>query len=227
VTVDVSPGAVRPATTEAARPTALGRAVTAGFVTAAVGGCALAGLGHVVAAVTARRDGPWILGRAAGVTAFALLTALVLTGLVLAHPRAARWRRPRPRTRLALHAGLAAFTLAFTALHVAVLALDPYARVGWAGALVPFASAYRPLPVTLGVLGLYAGALAGVTAALAGRGAGRWWFPVHRVAAVSFVLVCLHGLFAGSDAAVLRPVYVAGAAAVAVLASTRYLARRT
>jgi hypothetical protein len=50
---------------------------------------------------------------------------------------------------------------------------------------------------------------------------------VHRVAAVSFVLVCLHGLLTGSDAAVLRPAYVAGAAAVAVLASTRYLARRT
>ncbi|HYY11068.1 MAG TPA: hypothetical protein VE781_09020 [Kineosporiaceae bacterium] len=201
-------------------------ALTAGLLTALAGGCLLAAAGGAAVAVTGRHDGPWVLGRSAGVTAFALLTSLVLTGLVLAHPRAARLRVPHPRTRLALHSGLAAFTLVFVALHVVVLATDRHVGVGWSGAAVPFASAYRPLPVTLGVLGAYAGLVAGVTAALAGRGAGRWWFPVHKVAAGSFVLVWLHGVLAGSDALALRLLYAASGTAVAVLAAARYLAPR-
>ncbi len=201
-------------------------ALGAGAVTALVGGSALAALGSVVAAVTGRQQGPWILGRAAGVTAYALLTALVVTGLVLAHPQAARWRRPHPRTRLALHGGLAAFTLVFVALHVAVLASDRYAGVGWLGALVPFTSSYRPLPVTLGVLGLYAGAAAGLTAALAGRLVGRSWHRLHRVAGSAFLLVWGHGMLTGSDTTALRAVYAGTGAVVAALAASRYLSGR-
>ena len=80
-----------------------------------------------------------------------------------------------------------------------VLATDEHARVGWTGALAPMASGYRPLAVTLGVLGLYAGLAAGLTAALAGRMAGRIWLPIHRVAGVSLVLVWAHSVLAGTD----------------------------
>jgi hypothetical protein len=212
------------APTRGAHP--LRSALVGAVVAALAGGSGLAALGHAVAAVTGRRQGPWILGRAAGVTGYALLTALVVTGLVLAHPRAARLRRPHPRTRLGLHAGLAAFTLVFVALHVVVLASDRYAGVGWQGSLVPFASSYRPLPVTLGVLGLYAGAVAGGTAAVAGRVGGRLWFPVHRVAAGSFVLVWLHAVLTGSDAVALRLLHAVTGTCVAVLAASRYLAGR-
>jgi hypothetical protein len=164
-----------------------------------------------------------VLGRAAGLTAYLLLVALTLTGLLLAHPRAARLRHPHPVTRLRLHAWLAAFTLAFVALHVVALATDRFAHVGWAGALIPMASAYRPLPVTFGVLAMWAGLIAGATAALAGRGAGRWWWPVHRLAASSLVLVVAHGLLAGSDAPALRVGYATTALAVLGVALSRYL----
>jgi hypothetical protein len=201
-------------------------ALTAAAVTALATGSALAALGHTVAAVSGQRQGPWILARAAGVTAYVLLTVLVVTGLVLAHPRAARLRRPHPRTRLAMHRGLAVFTLVFVALHVLVLAGDRWAGVGWRGALVPLASSYRPLPVTLGLLGLWSGAAAGATAALAGRLGGRMWFPVHRVAATAFVLVWGHGVLTGSDVLGLRLLYAVTGAGVTVLAVSRYLPQR-
>jgi predicted ferric reductase len=201
-------------------------ALTAAAVTALAAGSALAALGHAVAAVSGQRQGPWILARAAGVTAYTLLTLLVVTGLVLAHPRAARLRRPHPRTRLAVHRGLAMFTLVFVVLHILVLATDRWAGVGWRGILVPLASSYRPLPVTLGLLGLWSGAAAGVTAALAGRLGGRTWFLVHRVAAVAFVLVWAHGVLTGSDALGLRLLYAGTGAGVAVLAVSRYLPQR-
>jgi hypothetical protein len=197
--------------------------VAAGAVTALAAGSALAALGYTVAAVSGQRQGPWILARAAGVTAYALLTALVVTGLVLAHPRAARLRRPHPRTRLAMHRGLAIFTLVFAVLHVLVLASDRWAGVGWRGAIVPLASSYRPLPVTLGLLGLWSGAVAGGTAALAGRLGGPMWFPVHRVAVAAFVLVWAHGVLTGSDVLGLRLLYAGTGAGVSALAVSRYL----
>jgi hypothetical protein len=210
----------------AAPPRPLRSVAAATAVTALAAGSALAALGHTVGAVSGQRQGPWILARAAGVTAYVLLTALVVTGLVLAHPRAARLRRPHPRTRLAAHRGLAVFTLVFVVLHVVVLANDRWAGVGWRGVLVPLGSSYRPLPVTLGLLGVWSGAAAGGTAALAGRIGGRVWFPLHRVAAAAFVLVWTHGVLSGSDALGLRLLYAATGAGVTVLAVSRYLPSR-
>ena len=145
---------------------------------------------HAAVAVSGNRNAPWIIGRAAGLSAYLLLVLLVATGLVLSHPGRARLRRPRPATRIRLHVSLAVFTLALTVLHVVVLATDSYAGVGWRGTLVPMGSTYRPVPVTLGVIALYAGLLAGLTAALSGRRiAARVWWPVHKVAAIALLLV--------------------------------------
>jgi hypothetical protein len=178
----------------------------------------------VLDAVSGADAVPWVLARASGVSSYVLLLALVATGLVLAHPWARHLRRPAPATRIVLHAALATFTLAFTALHVVVLATDPWAQVGWRGVLLPMASVYRPVPVTLGVLALWAGLLTGLTARWAGR-VGRLWLPVHRVALTVFGLVWAHGVLAGTDTTALRGFYLATGAAVAGLAVSRYGAR--
>lgn len=197
-----------------------------GAVLAVVAAGASAGLAArvVLDAVSGVDAVPWVLARASGVTSYVLLLALVATGLVLAHPWARHLQRPTPATRLVLHASLATFTLAFTVLHVVVLATDPWAQVGWRGVLLPMASVYRPVPVTLGVLAVWAGLVTGVTARWAGR-IGRVWLPVHRVALTVFALVWAHGVLAGSDTPALRGFYVATGAAVLGLAVSRYGAR--
>ncbi|MBU4336855.1 MAG: hypothetical protein KJ548_09795, partial [Actinobacteria bacterium] len=116
-------------------------------------------------------------------------------------------------------------TLVFTVLHVVVLATDPWAKVGWAGALLPMASEYRPVAVTLGVLALWAGLVTGFTARFAGRFAGRLWWPIHKVAAGVLALVWAHSVLAGSDVVALRGFYLATGCAVIALAITRYAAR--
>ncbi|NTW41150.1 MAG: hypothetical protein HGA44_14965 [Cellulomonadaceae bacterium] len=167
----------------------------------------------------------WVLGRAGGVTSYVLMVALVVTGLVLAHPWARHLHRPSPRTRLTLHVTLATFTLVFTVLHVVVLAVDPWAEVGWAGALLPMASGYRPVAVTLGLVALWSGLVTGITARFAGRFAARVWWPIHKVAAVSLGLVWAHAVLAGSDVGALRGFYLATGCGVLALAATRYGAR--
>ena len=178
------------------RPVALGLGVAI-LVTAtavsvgAVGVLVLEALGGTMA--------HWVLGRAAGLTSYVLLLTLVGSGLVLAHPWARHLQRPTPRTRLTLHVALATFTLVFTALHVVVLATDPWAGVGWPGALLPMASTYRI--------------------------AARVWWPVHKVASGVLALVWAHSVLAGSDVAALRGFYVATGCGLIGLAITRYAAR--
>jgi predicted ferric reductase len=169
----------------------------------------------------------WLLGRASGIASYVLLVALVTTGLVLSHPWARGIRRPSAATRLALHVSLATFTLVFVVLHIVVLATDPWAHVGWKGALLPLASAYRPVPVTLGVIALWAGLVTGLTARLAGSIAARVWWPVHKVSIVMLVLVWGHSVLAGTDVVALRGFYLASGFAVVGLAVSRYASRTT
>ena len=179
-------------------------------------------VGVAVTRVAGERMAPWILGRAAGITSYLLVVALVLLGLLLSHPARARLRRPSAAVRIRAHVSLAVFTLVFTVLHIVVLATDKYAGVGWWGAFVPMGSSYRPLPVTLGVIALWAGLAAGVTAALAGHLARRAWWPVHKVAIVSLVLVWFHGVLAGIDTPPLLGMYVVSGGVVVAVAVSRY-----
>lgn len=180
-------------------------------------------VGSTVSSIAGDRMAPWILGRAAGITSYLLLVALSLMGLLLSHPNRARWRRPSSAVRIRAHVSLSVFTLVFTVLHVVVLATDRYAGVGWWGTFVPMGSSYRPVPVTLGVIGLYAGLAAGLTAALAGRVSRRLWWPVHKVAIGSLVLVWFHGMLAGIDTPALLAMYVVTGGAVVGVAVSRYL----
>ncbi len=182
-------------------------------------------IGLTARSVAGNRMAPWIVGRAAGVTSYLLLVALVLIGLLLSHPWRSRLRRPSTANRIRLHIVLSVFTLVFTALHILVLATDHYAGVGWWGALLPMRASYRPVAVTLGVLGTWSGLVSGVTAALAGRLPFRLWWPIHKVAAVSLVLVWAHGVLSGRDTPVLLWLYLGTGAVIVVVAVSRYAAR--
>lgn len=207
-------------------PSGRARAAGAVRVVLVLGSTAVSGwlLVRATAPLLGRSTAPWVLGRASGLTSYALLTLLVCAGLLLSHPAVRRWRRPHQLTRVRLHATLAVFTLAFTTLHVVVLVADPWAHVGWRGALVPLASSYRPVGVTLGVLAVWSALLTGLTTALAGRGLGRVWWPVHKVAGLAFLLVWAHAVLAGSDSRALLVLYLASGGAVLVLALSRYQA---
>jgi DMSO/TMAO reductase YedYZ heme-binding membrane subunit len=203
-------------------------AVRVGIVIATA--ASLSATGYVVVGIVERLQrepmAPWILGRASGFTSYALMVVLVLTGLLLSHPAAARLTWPGPTLRIRLHVTLAVFTLAFTVLHIVVLATDSYAGVGWRGSLLPMAAEYRPVPVTLGVVAVWAGLLTGLTASLAGRWAGRLWWPIHKVAVLLLGLVWAHGFWTGIDTPSARWFYLATGGTVLLVAVSRYLARR-
>lgn len=212
------------------RPSVIGMpGRAAGHVALHVVGTGLTGwlVGVGVRSVAPDRNAQWILGRASGISCLVLLTVLALSGILLAHPWRARRVRPNATIRIRTHVSLAAFTLALFVVHLVVLATDPWAKVGWWGAFLPMASAYRPVSVTLGVVAGYSGLVSGLTAVFAGRWAGRLWSPLHRVSAVALVLAWLHGLLAGSDTPALLPLYLGSGGLVLTVGMSRYVAVTT
>jgi predicted ferric reductase len=150
---------------------------------------------------------PWVAARALGITAYLLLTLNVAAGLWLSHPRNAG----DPRTSRVVfpwHELLTVFTGAFLALHIVLLAVDPYAQVGWVGAFVPGFAEYRPLPVALGSVALYAMIITAITAKWTRLLPAGWWLKFHRLTALVFLATWVHGMLAGTDSPVLLPMYL-------------------
>ena len=142
-----------------------------------------------------------------GITAYLLLGFEVALGIVLSHPNnLTRWHKTKQV--FPWHEMVTVFTGAFIALHVALLAVDPYAKVGVIGALVPGFSEYRPVAVGVGSVALYALIITAVTAKWTRLLPSGWWLKLHRVAAVVFFMTWIHAVLAGTDGGVLLPIYV-------------------
>ena len=149
---------------------------------------------------------PWVAARALGVTAYLLLALEVALGLVLSHPRnTTQWRKTKQV--FPWHEMLTVFTFAFIGLHVVLLAVDPFARVGWLGALVPGFSGYRAPAVAVGTVAMYALLFTAVTAKWTRLLPAGWWLKAHRFAAVAFLLTWAHSVLAGTDGGALMPLY--------------------
>ena len=92
----------------------------------------------------------WILARASGLVAYALLTSSVLAGIVLkARPFGAALKAAAVAD---LHRFLAMLGLGFIALHASALVLDSTVRISVPALFVPGLVPYRPLWSALGVL---------------------------------------------------------------------------
>ena len=215
------PPRLAPESARVARPGVLTAFVV--LVVASAGGY---GAAKLATPVVHNRYFPWIVGRGLGLAAYFALTLLVCLGIWLRHPWRFRWLLVRPETALRLHAALASATILLVLGHIASLASDSYAGVGWVGALLPGRSSYRTVPVALGVAAFWACLLVAGTARLGGRLVGRRWLPVHRLAAPIFATVFVHGVLAGTDTPRLRLVYVASGAVVLSLWLTRHLAQQ-
>lgn len=101
------------------------------------------------------------------------------------------------------HEHLSLLGLAFIALHVIVLLLDRYLPFSLVQVLVPFTDTYRPLWVGVGIISLYVMLLVTVTfyfRTQIGMSAFRF---IHTLSILSYLGATLHGLFAGTDSALL------------------------
>jgi methionine sulfoxide reductase heme-binding subunit len=125
--------------------------------------------------------------------------------------------------RADLHKRVSLLAMVFLAFHVLTAMLDTYVSVGWASALVPWASTYRPVWTGLGTVGVDLMLAVAVTSALRRRISARTWRSVHWLAYGSWPVAMAHSLGMGTDASTL---WMDGLAAVCSVAVVGALAWR-
>jgi DMSO/TMAO reductase YedYZ heme-binding membrane subunit len=139
----------------------------------------------------------WYLARASGIVAWVLLVASVVWGVLLA----TRVLKPadRPAWLLAMHRWLSALAVTCTGLHLGALVADSYIHFGWAELFVPWASAWKPTAVAIGVIAFWLLVLVQVSSLMMRRLPKRMWRGIHITSYVMVWSVSVHAGLAGTD----------------------------
>jgi DMSO/TMAO reductase YedYZ heme-binding membrane subunit len=181
----------------------------------------------LLAAATSNPDpvryGWWLASRAAGVTAILFVTASTILGLTMASGIITK--RGIKAKLMPAHEYLALVSIVAIAIHGLSLLGDKWLHPGVAGIFVPFAIAYRPIWVAIGIIAGY------TTFALALSFYGRKyigvqrWRKLHRLIVVVWVMGIVHALGAGTDSSTLwlRIILMASVAPAMFLTLYRWL----
>jgi sulfoxide reductase heme-binding subunit YedZ len=167
----------------------------------------------------------WYAARAAGITAYLLLSAVVSLGATMARKKTIeRW----PRFALEdVHrfGGLLAGT--FIGIHVVTIAIDSYLPFTLTQLVVPFTDRYRPLWVGLGIVAAELLLALAVTNHYRRRLPYRFWRRAHYLNLVVWSLATVHGISSGTDRSApwLLAVYAPAAAVVTGVLTLRALRR--
>jgi DMSO/TMAO reductase YedYZ heme-binding membrane subunit len=138
----------------------------------------------------------WLIARAAGLVAFALLTVSVTLGLMMS----VRLLRPRrQKSLLGWHQTLLWTALWMLALHGGAILLDPVMNFRISAVLIPGLAPWRPMTIAAGVVAGYL-MLTLATSFRARRRIGqRRWRQLHYASFIAFALALAHALHAGTD----------------------------
>jgi sulfoxide reductase heme-binding subunit YedZ len=149
------------------------------------------------AAAIAGNQGLWFVSRGSALVLLVLLSLVIVLG-VATRAGAAAWRMPKFAVA-ELHRTLALFGVALLGLHVVTAILDPFVRIGWAAAVLPFTSPYRTAAIGLGTLAVDLAGAVLITSLLRARLGFRAWKAVHWLAYLAWPAAFLHSLTAGGD----------------------------
>lgn len=147
----------------------------------------------------------WLAIRASGVTAWGLLTAVVVWGILL---RTRILSRLTTGARLLdMHRWLGATALAFLLVHLSLLLVDPAVRFTPAQLLIPGLAPWNTVAVALGILAFWLLVPVSIIGRLRlgrGRGSSRawrtWFTRSHLIAYAAWPLATAHYVLAGTDA---------------------------
>jgi len=139
----------------------------------------------------------WYVARGTGIVAWGLIIASMVWGFLYA--TRVLGRRARPWWMLGVHRFLGALAVVFVIVHVLAIVADNYTSFGLADVLVPFASAWKPIPVALGIVGMYILVTVELTSLLQRHLPRTVWRQIHLASYGLFAFASLHALSAGTD----------------------------
>ena len=147
----------------------------------------------------------WYLTRASGVVGYLMLSASTMWGIVLSS-KLTKKSIP-PWLSLAMHNYLSWSAIGLTAFHAFVLLFDSYYTYTVANLLIPFTGPYNPFWVGIGVIGFYLMVITAVSFYLRSWIGQKNWRRLHYLTFLVYLMGTLHGWMAGSDAALMAPIY--------------------
>lgn len=143
----------------------------------------------------------WLAIRASGITAWGLLTAVVLWGILLRTRLLGRLASPM--RLLDMHRWLGVVALCFLAVHMLLLLIDPAVRFTVAQILIPGVAPWRTLAVALGTLAFWTlipVTFLGRLRPYLGKAGNAWFTRSHYLAYAAWPLATAHYVLAGTDA---------------------------
>jgi sulfoxide reductase heme-binding subunit YedZ len=159
----------------------------------------------------------WYAARAAGITAYLLVSGVVLLGLTMAAKKQfARWPR---FTVEDVHRFGGLLVGSFVTIHVAAVAIDAWLPFSLQSIVVPFISRYRPLWVGLGIAAAELLVALAVTNHYRRRLSYRFWRRAHYLNFAVWLAATFHGLGSGTDRSAPWALGVYAAAVSAVTAA--------
>ena len=105
----------------------------------------------------------------------------------------------RPAWLRDIHTWMGGLALIFTIIHMLTLIADSYISFTFVSVLVPYASSWKPLPVTVGIIGFYILAAVQFTSLMMRKMSRKTWRRIHLLSYLQFVIVMTHTLTSGSD----------------------------
>jgi predicted ferric reductase len=162
----------------------------------------------------------WQFIRASGLLAFGLLSVAMLAGIMV-KTRAADALVKRAWVFEA-HQSLTIASLGLIVTHVALILLNSHVGFSPAAALIPFVSGWRPLPIALGILGLYLTIALVASSYLRSFIGQKSWRTLHFASFLAWFAALMHGITAGSDSGLALIQWSYWLAAVAVVGATAY-----
>lgn len=140
----------------------------------------------------------WHLVRAAGLSAYFLMTLSMIWGLAVSSRVVKDWS-PGVLSML-LHSTISYLALIFSVGHALLLLFDKYYHYRITDLIIPFTGPYRPLASGLGILAVWLGWIISLSFVIKKRMGHKNWLLLHYTSYISYGLITAHALFAGTDA---------------------------
>lgn len=141
---------------------------------------------------------PWYIARTTGWAGYFLISILVILGISI--QTRIVYKIIKPVSALAIHRFLGIALSVIILTHIISLLFDKYLKFTIIDVLVPLASPYRPLFVSLGIVGFYLFLAVIITSLFFRLKWPKLWRLLHYLTYPMLVLIFFHGVLSGTDA---------------------------
>ena len=166
----------------------------------------------------------WFVTRSAGIVAYLLLWLSTVWGLAV--PSKVVAPVLEGGYTFDFHQFISLLSIAFVLLHILALTLDRFLPYTLLQILIPFISPYRPEWVGIGVISFYIMLVVAGTFYIRSRISMNTFRQIHYFSLAGYLGVTLHGLYSGTDSALVSMQYIYLGTGLIVIILTVYWLRQ-